>query len=70
LDRRLGGLQSRSEGDEENSQPLQGLELLIIQPVAQCYTSDLLRNIVYFRIMYAEGTFSSMMKIVKGREKI
>jgi len=37
LDRRLSGPQSCSGyGDEEkNSQPLQGLEPLIIQPVAQ-----------------------------------
>jgi hypothetical protein len=41
LDRRLGGLQSRSgcDGVEENSQPLPGLEPPIIQPVAQRYTS-------------------------------
>jgi hypothetical protein len=39
LDRRLGGLQSRSgrSGEEKNSQPLPGLEPTIIQPVAQRY---------------------------------
>jgi hypothetical protein len=36
LDRRLGGLQSRSghDGEEKNSHPLPGLEPPIIQPVA------------------------------------
>jgi hypothetical protein len=43
LDRGLGGLQSWSgHGDEEkNSQPLLGLEPLIIQPIAQHYTTEL-----------------------------
>jgi hypothetical protein len=42
LDRRLGGPQSRCEcGEEKNSQPLPGLKLLIIQPIAQCYTTEL-----------------------------
>jgi hypothetical protein len=43
-DRRLGGSQSRSEhdGEKKNSQPLPGLEPLIIQPVAQrCYIAEL-----------------------------
>jgi hypothetical protein len=46
LDRRLGGLQSRSGrgGEEKNSQPLSGLERPIIQPVAQRYTTDLSKN--------------------------
>jgi hypothetical protein len=41
LDRRLGGAQNRSGlgGDEKNSQPLAGLELPIVQPVAQRYTT-------------------------------
>jgi hypothetical protein len=44
LDRRLSGPQSRSGrgGEEKNSlSPLPGLEPLIIQPVAQRYTTDL-----------------------------
>jgi hypothetical protein len=43
LDRRLGGPQRWSEhgGEEKNSQPLLGLEPLIIQPIAQCYTTEL-----------------------------
>jgi hypothetical protein len=43
LDRRLGGPQSRSRhgGEEKNSHPLPGLELPIIQPVAQPYTIEL-----------------------------
>jgi hypothetical protein len=47
LDRRLGGPQSRSGccGEEKNSQPLLGLEPLIIQPVAQRYTPELSRLI-------------------------
>jgi hypothetical protein len=45
LDRRLGGPQSRSGrgGEEKNSQLLPGLELQIIQPVAQRYTTELTR---------------------------
>jgi hypothetical protein len=41
--RRLGGPQSQSgHGPEEkNSQPLLGLEPLIIQPIAQHYTTEL-----------------------------
>jgi hypothetical protein len=42
LDRRLGGPQSRS-GEERDSQPLPGLEPLIIQPVALRYTTELSR---------------------------
>jgi hypothetical protein len=43
LDRRLGGPPSRSGrgGKEQNSDPLPGLELPIIQAVAQRYTTDL-----------------------------
>jgi hypothetical protein len=43
LDRRMGGSQSRSGrgGEEKNSYPLPGLEPLIIQPVAQRYTTEL-----------------------------
>jgi hypothetical protein len=43
LDRRLGGTQSRygRGGGERNSQPLPGLEPLIIHPVAQRYTAEL-----------------------------
>jgi hypothetical protein len=45
LHRRLGGPQSRSGygGEEKNSQPLPGLEPMIIQSVAQRYTTDLSR---------------------------
>jgi hypothetical protein len=43
LDRRLGGPQSQSGcgGEEKNSQPLPGLKSLIIQPIAQHYTTEL-----------------------------
>jgi hypothetical protein len=43
LDRWIGGTQSRSwrGGEEKNSQPLPGLEPLIIQPVVQRYTMQL-----------------------------
>jgi hypothetical protein len=43
LDRRLGGPQSQSGcgGKEKISQPLPGLEPPIIQPIAQCYTTEL-----------------------------
>jgi hypothetical protein len=45
LDRRLGGSQTRSGrgGEEKNSQPPPGIESSIIQPVAQCYTTELIR---------------------------
>jgi hypothetical protein len=45
LDRRLGGPQTRSGhgGEEKNSQPLPGLELPIIQPVTQRYTTEIFR---------------------------
>jgi hypothetical protein len=45
LDRRLGGHQSRSGrgGEDKNSHPLSGLEHPIIQPVAQCCTTELSR---------------------------
>jgi hypothetical protein len=41
----LDGPQSRSGrgGEDKNSQPLPGLEPLIIQPVAQLYTAELSR---------------------------
>jgi hypothetical protein len=43
LDMRLGGPQSRSRqgGEEKNSQPLPGLEFLLIQTVAKHYTTEL-----------------------------
>jgi len=43
LDRRLGGPRSWSGhgGEEKYSQPLPGLEYSIIQPIAQCHTTDL-----------------------------
>jgi hypothetical protein len=45
LDMRLGGPQSQSGrgGEEDNSQPLPGLEPQIIQPVAQRYATELSR---------------------------
>jgi hypothetical protein len=45
LDKRLGGLQSRSGrgGEEKNSLPLPELEAPIIQPLAQRYTIQLSR---------------------------
>jgi hypothetical protein len=48
LDRRLGGPQSRG-GEEKNSQPLPGLELPIVQPVAQSYNTELSRLLKYFK---------------------
>jgi hypothetical protein len=43
LDRRLGGSQNQSgcSGEEKISQLLLGLKPLIIQPIAQCYTTEL-----------------------------
>jgi hypothetical protein len=48
-DSRLGGIQSRSGhcSEEKNSQPLLGLESPIIQPVAQPYTTELSRLLVF-----------------------
>jgi len=48
LDRRLGGPQSRYKrgNGEKNSQPLPVLEPSIIQPVAQCYTTEKVAIIV------------------------
>jgi hypothetical protein len=62
LDRRLGGPQSRSGrgGEEENSQPLPGLEPSIIRPVAQRYTIELSRihvYVVYPYPMSVRGSF-------------
>jgi hypothetical protein len=50
LVRRLGGPQSWSVcgGEEKNSQLLLGLESLIIQPVAQCYITELMTNSYMF----------------------
>jgi hypothetical protein len=43
LDRRLGRSQSQfgRGGEEKNSQPLPRLEPLIVNSVAQCYTTEL-----------------------------
>jgi hypothetical protein len=43
MDRRLSAPQSLSGrgGEEKNSQPLPGLKPPIIQPIAQCYTTEL-----------------------------
>jgi hypothetical protein len=48
LDRRLRGPQNWSGrgGEEKNSHPLPGLELPIIQPVAQLYNTELSRFII------------------------
>jgi hypothetical protein len=45
LDRKLGGPQGRYQRDDKkkNSEPLPGLEIPIIQPVAQRYTAELSR---------------------------
>jgi hypothetical protein len=49
LDRRLGGPRSRSGcgGEEKNPQPLPGLEIPIIQAVAQLYISLLSRLLIH-----------------------
>jgi hypothetical protein len=60
FDRRLGGPQSRSGcgGEEKNSQSLPGLEPPIIQPVAQCYTTELSRFTVTGTQLYTSLKFS------------
>jgi hypothetical protein len=64
LDRRLGGTQSWSErgGEEKNSQPQSGLELPIIQPVAQCCTTELSR-LLYECIMFRKAFGSKMNEV-------
>jgi hypothetical protein len=54
LDRKLGGLQRRSDrgGEENNSQPPPGLEPPIIQSVAQRYTTEVSRRHVYKKYQY------------------
>jgi hypothetical protein len=49
LDRRQGGPQSQygHSSEEKNSQPLLGLEPLIIQPIAQHYTTELSQLLTY-----------------------
>jgi hypothetical protein len=61
LDRRL---QSRSErgGEEKNSQPLLGLEHLIIQLVAQRYTAELTR--LQFTWPVASHLLNQLMMVV------
>jgi hypothetical protein len=69
LDWRLDGTQIRSgHSGEENSQPLQEFEPLIIQPVAQCCTTELpclLRSLVQY------GLFQkNLVSQAKGRMQI
>jgi hypothetical protein len=61
LDRRLGWPQSRSgRGDEEkNSQTQPGHEPLIVQPVAQCCTTELSRLLV---VIIAKFVFSGTLR--------
>jgi hypothetical protein len=67
LDRRLGGTQSRSGrgGEEKNSQPLQGLEPPIIQPVAQRYTSELSRLLEDETVYYIKFPYVFLLKECK-----
>jgi hypothetical protein len=60
LGRMLGGPQSQSGcgGEVKNSQPLLGLKHLIIQPIAQCYTTELFQfhwDIFFKVFMYIIG---------------
>jgi hypothetical protein len=86
VDRRLGGPQSQSGhgGEEKNSKPLPGLEPPIIQPVAQCYTTELFwyltvtcigrNNLMLFVTMsiwtlqYTSG-FVLLVKLVETHDK-
>jgi hypothetical protein len=72
LDRSLGGPQSRSRrgGSEEiNSQPMPGFEHLIIQPVAQRYTTELRQLLLMPRVkvnkqnIYKVGVYSVDQRI-------
>jgi hypothetical protein len=71
LDRRLCGPQSRSGrgGEEKNYQPLPGLKPPIIQPVVQCYTTELsqprLKNkMLQQRFLMANQTSVSKQEMV------
>jgi hypothetical protein len=67
LDRRLGGLQSRSGrgGEEKNSQPLPGLDPPIIQLVAQRYTAELSRLSLRVIVDFSMAPRNSRMQIEK-----
>jgi hypothetical protein len=72
LDRRLCGPQNRSGrgGEEKNSQPLPGLEPLIIQPVAQPYTTELSRPHFYkvhFNITSRSSSVSTVTMLRAGQ---
>jgi hypothetical protein len=54
VDRRLRGPQSWSghTGEEKNSQPLTGLGIPIIQPVAQHYIAELSRLLLFSVVLH------------------
>jgi hypothetical protein len=54
LDRRLGGAQGQSghSSEDKNSQPLPELNPLIIQPAAQCCTTELSRLLRLYHFPY------------------
>jgi hypothetical protein len=62
-DRRLGGPQSQSGcfGEEKNSQCIPGLEHSIIQPIAQCYATELSRLLLQHMVLL------KMFEICKDR---
>jgi hypothetical protein len=66
LDKRLGGPQSRygCGGEEKNFQPLPGVEPPIIQPLPQCYTSELSRLLIYIMVRVINVEQIKMSKIV------
>jgi hypothetical protein len=69
LDRRLDGPQSQSGhgGEEKNSEPLPGLEPPIIQPVAQCCTTELswlLLHLYSACTYYSHSTFRGSFEIL------
>jgi hypothetical protein len=65
LVRRLGGPQSQSGcvGEEKNSQPLLGLQPPIIQPVAQCYTTEVSG---FYTILVANEVTTSIIDDISG----
>jgi hypothetical protein len=66
LDRRLGGLQSRSGrgGEEKYSQPLSGLEPPTIQAVAQRCTAEL--SYVYQLDLTLNNSAFRRKRVIKG----
>jgi hypothetical protein len=69
LDRRLGGLPSRSglAGEEKNSQLLPGFRPPIVQLVAQSYTTELSRLFIIY-IVQQYIPFSQIIHVITAEK--